>query len=368
MNLDGKQILIIKPSSLGDIIHTLPVVHACKRNFPGCRIGWIVQRSFAGLLEQDGTIDRVYPIAIPSTSDPQAGRLAYLRAFTATVSALRDLRRTFAREPYDLVLDLHASFRSGLLGMTCRRGVRIGFADARELNPLFQDERIPVPRDVVHAVDKNLLFCRHLDCEVRDEDFFLSSDGRQQEEVGRLLAGHGVTDHDLLVYAAPTARWQTKFWPARNWAQLADELYAAGQRLVFAGSGVDREYIGTIAGMMHTPAINTAGRLDLAAAAALIRRSAIYVGLDTGPMHMAAMAGRPVVVLFGPTHPERVGPYGVPHRIVRAAGVDCLGCRRRQCTELRCMEEITVEQVLESIQEILASGREPGGGGQCVSA
>ncbi len=367
MNLAGKRILIIKQSSLGDIIHTLPVAHALKRCFPGCRIGWIVQRAFADLLRQDDAVDRVYPITIPSTSDPQAGRLAYLRAFSATLDTLRDLRRLFRREPYDLVLDLHASFRSGLLGMTCRRGVRIGFADARELNPLFQDDRIEVPRDVVHAVDRNLLFCRHLGCRVKDEDFFLSCDRQHEEDVHRFLAQHGVSGHDLLVYASPTARWQTKFWPARNWAQLADELYGTGVRLVFAGTDADREFIAAITAMMHTPPLNAAGRLDLAGAVALIRRSALYVGLDTGPMHMAAMAGRPVVALFGPTHPERVGPYGVPHCIVRAAGVECLGCRRRQCRQLRCMEEITVSQVLAAVQDLLAGG--PGTGEeQCVSA
>ena len=356
MNLAAKRILIIKQSSLGDVIHALPVAHALKRSCPDCRIGWVVQRAFAGLLEQDSAVDRIYPIAIPSTSDPRAGRLAYLRAFTATLNTLRDLRRRFRREPYDLVLDLHASFRSGLLAMTCRGGRRIGFADARELNPLFQDERISVPCDVMHAVDKNLLFCRYLDCDVRDEDFFLSCHGQYEQEVRSFLARHGVTESEPLVYACPTARWQTKFWPGHNWAQLADELHRAGLRVVFAGSGADREYIATITAMMRTPPITTAGTLDLAAAVALIRRSALYVGLDTGPMHMAAMAGKPVVALFGPTHPERVGPYRVVHRVVRAVGVDCLGCRRRQCRQLRCMEEITVGQVLEAVQDLHAPG------------
>ncbi len=368
MNLEGKRILIIKPSSLGDIVHTLPVVHAIRRCWPGCRTGWIVQRGFAPLLREDRTIDRVHPIDIPSTSDPRAGRLAYLRAFIATVATLRELRRTFRQQPYDLVLDLHASFRSGLLAMTCRRGLRVGFGDARELNPLFQNQRIPVPDNMDHAVDKNLLFCRHLHCEVGKEDFFLSCAPRHEEEVRDFLAGCGITDHDLLVYAAPTARWQTKFWPVDHWARLADALHAQGVRLVFAGSGADRDHIAAIGARMRTPAVSAAGLLDLPGAVALIRRSALYVGLDTGPMHMAAMAGRPVVALFGPTHPERVGPYGVAHRIVRAPGVECLGCRRRQCRELRCMEEITVDQVLASIGELLDGGRKKREGNPCVSA
>ncbi len=356
MNLAGKKILVIKPSSLGDIVHTLPVVHALRRSHPDCRIGWIVQQGFAGLLEQDRTIDYVYPIAIPSTSDPRAGRLAYLQALTATVSTLRALRRIFRQERYDLILDLHASFRSGLLGMAAGRGQRIGFADAREGNTLFQNQRIPVPEETVHAVDKNLLFCRHLGCAVAGEDFFLACDEGQRARVERFLADQDIGADDLLVYAGPTARWQTKFWPARRWAQLADTLAGEGVRLVFAGSNADREYIASVGAMMRTPVLNAAGRLDLAAAVALIRRCALYVGLDTGPMHMAAMAGRPVVALFGPTHPERVGPYGVVHRIIRVETLDCLACRRRQCAGMQCMEGIRVEEVAAAVRELLGHG------------
>ncbi len=363
MNLAGKNILVIKPSSLGDIVHTLPVVHALRRSHPDCRIGWIVQQGFAGLLEQDRSIDRVYPIDIPSTSDPRAGRLAYLRAFTSTVATLRALRRIFRQERYDLILDLHASFRSGLLGLTAGRGgQRIGFAGAREGNILFQDQRIPVPEETVHAVDKNLLFCRYLGCTVADEDFYLACDEHHRAGVKRFLADRDISADDILVYAGPTARWQTKFWPARRWAQLADTLAGEGVRLVFAGSNADRRYISSIGAMMRTPVLNTAGRLELAAAVALIRRCALYVGLDTGLMHMAAMAGRPVVALFGPTHPERVGPYGVAHRIVRARGLACLACRRRQCAGMRCMEGITVDDVMAAVHELLPDAGNPSQG------
>ena len=139
MLLNNKRILIIKPSSLGDIVHTLPVVHAVKRCFPACSIGWIVQQSFAPLLQADDSIDAIYPIYIPSASDPQAGRWAWLKAFKATVSTLHRLHREFRQKPYDIILDLHASFRSGLLGCTNPGGQRAGFSAAKELNTFFQD-------------------------------------------------------------------------------------------------------------------------------------------------------------------------------------------------------------------------------------
>ena len=159
-----QRFLIIKPSSLGDVVHTLPLVHALKRCFPGCRLGWVVQEVLAGLLARDPAIDAVYPIRISSTSDPQAGWVSYLQAFQDTVASLGRLRSAFTAVPYDVVLDLHASFRSGLLGRTNPGGHRIGFKDARELNTLFQDRLVAVPAQVEPAHDGVGVPAHVLDC------------------------------------------------------------------------------------------------------------------------------------------------------------------------------------------------------------
>jgi lipopolysaccharide heptosyltransferase I len=363
MDLRNKSILIIKPSSLGDIIHTLPVVHALKRRCPECRIGWIVQETFAPILEQDPAVDRVYPIAISSTSEPQAGRLAYARALRETIVTLRNLRRQLRQAPYDLVLDLQASFRSGLLSLSNPAGLRIGFGDARELNPLFQHRRIPVPADCCHAQEKNLLFNSYLGCPAGKEDFYLRTGEEADRRAGEFLARHGVAPADQVVYLHGAARWQTKFWRQERWAALADRLALDGLRVVFGGSGKDKAYLAPIVeGMGQVPMI-AAGELDLAGSAALLRRSALYIGLDSGPMHMAALAGVPVVALFGPTHPERVGPYNVAHRVVRAAHLDCLGCRKRSCAHLACMEGIAVEMVYAAARQLLQ--RDMAGESQC---
>ena len=102
MDLTDKRILIVKPSSLGDVVHTLPLVHALKRNHPSCFIGWIVQKSFQGILQSDPSIDEIIPIYIPSTSDPHAARGAVVRATSATLATLRRLRSRFKVRPYDL--------------------------------------------------------------------------------------------------------------------------------------------------------------------------------------------------------------------------------------------------------------------------
>ena len=354
MDLHNKRILIVKPSSLGDIIHTLPLVHALKRCCPNCRIDWIVHEIFAAIPENDPAVDSVYPINISSTSDPQSGHLAYWYAFRDTVRTLRELRRVFRQQPYDLVLDLQASFRSGLLGRTNPGGIRVGFADARELNPLFQNLRIKVPPSTVHAVDKNLLFSSYLNCPSSREDFRLYCSEHDDQQVDIFLAGQKVPEGNELLYINPAARWKTKFWIPQRWAELGDRLIEEHHFcVVFGGSAKDKPYISTIAEKMEHRPVVAAGRLNLAETASLLKRSAAYVGLDSGPMHMAAMTGIPVVALFGPTHPERVGPYGSEHTIVRAQGVDCLGCRKRDCSHMGCMNGITVDGVYASVLRLL---------------
>ena len=353
MQLGQHRILIVKPSSLGDIVHTLPVVHAIKRSFPDCCIGWIVQEAFAPLLAADASIDQLYPIQIPSTSEPQAGRWTYLAALRATLHTLKMLRAQFRQESYDLVLDLHASFRSGLLGSCNPGGLRIGFRDAKELNTLFQNQLVDVPETVQHAQAKNLLFCEQLGISPADEDFHLCCSEEDRQAAQAFLHEHGAAEKQI-IYANPAARWQTKFWPVENWAALADHFAAQGRVLIFGGSDQEAEYIAAIAKLMRSKPVIAASRLNLAQSAALISQSALYIGLDSGPMHIAALAGVPVAALFGPTHPERVGPWGVRCRIVRAEELSCLECRKRHCSHLSCMKGISVSMVAEAALDLLS--------------
>jgi len=353
MDLSHKRILIIKPSSLGDVVHTLPTVHAVKRCFPSCHIGWIVQRGFAGILEADSAIDEIIPIFIPSTSDPGGPRDAYIQAALATARTLYQLRRRLASGPYDLVLDLHASFRSGLLGLTNPGGTRVGFAGAKELNTLFQHKLVQPDPSKPHAVDQNFAFAAFLGVEPRPEDFHLAVSANDREKAGAFLAESGLNNGAGIVYANPAARWETKMWTVEAWAELADQLARAGVGVVFAGSPADAALIGEITCRMKERAVVSAGKLSLGESAALLEASDVYVGVDSGPMHVAALVGTPVVALFGPTDPQKVGPYGRGHKVIRRQGLECLGCRKRVCDRRRCLEDITPQEVYGETMKVL---------------
>lgn len=354
MNLDAKRILIVKPSSLGDVVHTLPLVHAIKRHYPSCHIGWIVQQAFRAVLENDPSIDEIIPISIPSTSDPHAGRGSWASAAKATCAALTRLRSQFSREPYDLVLDLHASFRSGLLALANPRGIRTGFADAKELNTLFQHERITPARGKVHAVDRNLAFAERLGCSVQPEDFRVHTSAVAREKVRTFLNDAGLPDPKRLVYANPAARWETKFWTVDAWPRLADLLIEqAGAVVVFSGSPADVPYISKVRDGMKNEPLIAAGKLSLSEAVALIEAAHVYVGVDSGPMHIAAFSETRIVALFGPTDPAKVGPYGSGHTIIRRTDLDCLACRKRSCANRQCLEGISPLTVFQETVRLM---------------
>jgi ADP-heptose:LPS heptosyltransferase len=352
MNLDSKRILIVKPSSLGDIIHTLPLVHAIKRRYPSTYTGWIIQRNFAAVIEHDPSVDEVIPIHIPSTSDPNARRGVLFEALGATLSTIKHLRALFSRAPYDLVLDLHASFRSALLGRCNPNGLRMGFADAKELNTWFQGKLVKPDPQRPHAIDKNLEFLKLLNISPLDEDFHLAPGEAAAKEAREFLAHSGISGEQPIIYANPAARWVTKQWSIQQWAQLGDALMERNNAaFILSGAAGDLPHIEKIAHMMRHKPIISAGKLSLAAAMELAGLSDVYVGVDSGPMHFSAMAGAPVVALFGPTDPRLVGPYGRGHKVITNNNMDCLACRKRSCEHMDCLNKIGWEEVYSAVLE-----------------
>jgi len=138
-----------------------------------------------------------------------------------------------------------------------------------------------------------------------------------------------------------------------RFAILADRIIdEMGCEVVFTGSNLDEQIIGDITGVMKTGALNLAGQTNLKELAYFYSRCKLLITTDTGPMHMAASMGCPVVALFGPTAPWRTGPYGKGHKVIRA-DVECSPCLKKRCDHMKCMDDITVEKVFEGVRELI---------------
>jgi len=336
---DVQRLLIVKPSSLGDIVHALPVLSALRRRFPSARLSWLVKREWADVLEGHPDLDEVLAVDLSATGWP------------AAVRAVRAGR-------FDLVVDLQGLLRSAVLGWVSGSPARVGLANGREGSPWFYTHRVPVPDASMHAVDRYLLVARFLGADPEQPGpsaFLLPRDAAAEVRVEALLAAAGIQDGTVLAALNPSARWTTKRWPAESFAAVGDWLQRQGARVVMVGGREERPAGEAVIRSMRTVPLDLGGRTSIKELIALLRRLRMFITNDSGPMHLAAALGTPVVALFGPTDPARTGPYGAGHTVLRS-GVPCSPCFSRRCANavaMECLTAIHPQQVIESVMKLL---------------
>ena len=332
---DYRHILLIKPSSLGDIVHAMPVCAAIRRAYPKARLTWLVKREWAGLVERIDGVDRVWPVE------------STLTGWLSQVSALR-------AERFDLVVDLQGLFRSAAIGWLSGSPLCVGFANGREGSPWFYSRRVPVPQLEMHAVNRYLLVAKAVGAvESGAPEFRFRIPQTDHEEVDRLLSQSGITTGMSWVAMNVSARWPTKRWPAASFAEVADRLRQEGcGAVVMIGGPDERAEVAAVSGMMKTPPIDLAGATAVGLLPALLSRASMLITNDSGPMHVAAAVGIPVVALFGPTSVARTGPYGAGHDVLTAK-IPCSPCFSRTCHNalpLECLQTVSPELVLQAVR------------------
>ena len=294
---ENERLLIVKTSSLGDVIHALPVLDALKAARPGLSVDWVVRRRCADILRGNPHIDQLYVIE----DTPSFGQL-------------RDLRRTLCAEHYPLALDMQGLLLSGLVTWLSGAAVRVGWDRNREANALFLTHPNVPGRarevGVRHEVDLLYGFARALSVETRPEEFppqpYLAAEGRKT--AAEWLRGLPRPRIALNVGAARAY----KRWPPEHWLELACALLSQGHSLVLVGDKNDAAVVAGIKEKLPLAAhvVDLSGQTTLRELAAVLAECDLVVSGDTGPMHLAVAVGTPVVALFGATDPRRHGPYG----------------------------------------------------------
>ncbi|MCW5558349.1 MAG: glycosyltransferase family 9 protein, partial [Verrucomicrobiae bacterium] len=297
------KILVLKPSSLGDVVQALPVARLIRQRFPRAEVHWWLNTELVPLLDGDPDIAQVIPFARKGWADPEAAARAF--------SAIRRLRA----ERYDWVLDLQGLARSAALAWVVRGGLTVGLQDWREGAPALFDIAVPRPSASAHAVDWYLAVLRTLEVPVHRDFVWMPV----QPVAAAAVAARCEGPDTLWIALQPGARWENKRWPVERFAETARRLVAHHPqwRIAVLGGASDRPLGAAIASAAGPRVLDLTGRLPLPEMVEWIRRCAVMVTNDTGPMHVAAALGRPVVGIFGPTDPRRTGPYGQSDRTLR---------------------------------------------------
>ncbi len=328
------KILIIKPSSLGDIVHSLPFLSAIKDTFPKAEVHWVVAKGLEGLLQNNPMVKKLWII--------HKDQWKNLKKMRETITEVKGLFNELKKEKYDLAVDLQGLLRSGLLINASHAPVRAGFKEAREGSRLFYSHTVEGGRDI-HAVDRYLKVASALGCEI-DAVRFPMPLIKESEEVRKLKRESG--KYAVIVSGA---RWETKRWPSDRFGKLA---YMLNIKSIVVGSAADAKISKEIEAMSGGKAVSMAGMTDLEELISIIRGARYVITNDSGPMHIAAAFNIPTIAIFGPTNPVRTGPYGRNNHIVKSE-VPCAPCYKRECKTIRCMESISIEQVYEAIKKIM---------------
>ncbi|MGA2332412.1 MAG: glycosyltransferase family 9 protein [Syntrophales bacterium] len=341
-------ILIIKLSAIGDVIHTLPSLAALRRLCPEANITWVIEDASSDLISGHPYLDSVIVSHRKQwIRDLKMGRISKpIREIRAFIDNLR-------RQPYDLVIDFHGLIKSSVIVLLSSGKRKLGYDSMQELSGLFLNEKIREDMNK-HAVDRYLDFLRYLGADVGRPEFLIPTGEDNINRVEEILRRNEIDKKDPFVAVSPVALWDTKLWADEKFAGLCDRI-AEELKVSVVFTGSEHGKLEHIQSRMKTSSVNLGGETTLRDLAYLYQRSALLITTDSGPMHLAAAVGTPVIALFGPTDPSRTGPYGKGHVVIRRE-LPCSPCFLKKCESMKCMADISVDEVFHAVKEKL-SGR-----------
>jgi heptosyltransferase I len=324
------------------------VLRLLKQHYPKSEIYWWIEVHSAELLEGDRDL---------------AGIFRFDRERWATPWHWGDIWKGIGelrRHKFDLIIDLQALARSASVGWLANGACFVGLHDWRELASGYYDISVPRPSPNTHAVDWYLEVLRVLRVPVHADFDWMPKRERVAREVESLWSVNG----SPMVALLPGARWENKRWPAQHFQELVNRLRAHSDtlRFVILGGQADASLAREITSAAPEACLDLTGRTSLPQMVEVIRKCSAVVSNDTGPMHVAAALGKPVVGIFGPTKPARTGPYGQIDRALQRRDLPCVPCMKDFCSyhdPLACVRGISAAQVADEVLARAADLDEP---------
>jgi heptosyltransferase-1 len=346
MTAGFKNILIIKPSSLGDIVLGLPALSALRRSFPDARISWLVRPEFAQLLKNHPYLNEV--VLFDRRFLGKA--LFNPRALNSLIALVRRLRKS----KFDAVIDLQGLFRTACLAWLSGCHRRFGMTTAREFATVFYTDKVQRSADSIHVVDYYQKVIACAGASILDVEFKLPVSEQAACRAAGLLSGNKIDVNNYAVFV-PGSVHKSKCWPAENFVSLAKKITSQfGLSVITVGTKSDKAITERIVSETNGQVTDFAGLTSLPELAALLKGARIVVSNDTGPGHMAAALGVRLVMIFGPSNPVRLFPYRRPETL---AAVEPFGRgpELQSSDPAHVIEAVTVEMVYQKVTEQLGS-------------
>ncbi len=355
------RILIVRLSAVGDVVRTLPSLASLRKNFPSARIAWIVEEKSSDILLGQPELDEV--IVFPRKAWSQYLLTGRWRSLTREVAAfIRRLRQ----ERFDLTIDFHGILKSGLLSALTGAGFRIGFGRGfcKEMNYLFSNWRVSLPHNAISRFERNRRLLEGMGLDTKSAVFRLSIPREDREYVEDFFKQHDLKSRYPIVALNPgtSDKMAFKRWFPESYARVADRLVKeTGATIILTWGPGERRTAEEVQSLMESPCVILCPTTSLKQLAAIYQGCHLYLGNDTGPMHIASLMGTPVIVIYGPTDPVVNAPYdGTPSIQVRS-DLPCSPCRDRDCQKLDCLRAVKPEDVLTAVKNLLSSAKKASG-------
>lgn len=347
--MEANSVLIVKLGAVGDVVHTLYAARALRESFPNTRIGWVIEEKSIELVQGNPDIDEL--ILFPRRKIEPL--LKNINTFSQGRTLLSQFAASLKSKQYEVAIDFQTLLKSGWITKASGAKRRVGFNKWREFNKLFTNVHIDASeRD--HAVEKYLKLTEALGAKPPSNRPTVCVPHDKAWKLERWLSDYDYSLKDFGILN-PSANWLNKIPDLDTLADAAIRITneTKVRWLIIWGGEAELARAQILEEKTQTTVARIAPPTDLKELYHLLLCAKIYLGTDSGPMHMAALAKTPVVAIFGPSDPKRVAPYDVSHKIVRAENLKCLGCWKRSCRKPRCMTELNVSAIVSASVELI---------------
>lgn len=341
------RILIVRLSAIGDVIRTLPAIHLLRRELPRAYLGWAVENAPYSLIQGHPDIDKFF--VFPKKQIQQAIKRAN---FKEAKRLIKDFGAELKAEKFEIAIDMQNLFKSGIVTLLSGAKTRIGYGLGREGSKFFLTHTVKPPFKTYQKmpfVDWQMELVRRLGVTDGDVRFILPDYAVEESTIDQFLKRNNIAPPYFCL--APGTSWPNKSWTPEGMAALADRLSSYGKVLII-GSELDRKIADQVLQLTKTNPIDTIAKFNLRELAVLLRKARLYIGGDTGPMHLAVAVETQVVAWFGPTSPLVHGPYQAGAVILKS-DLSCQPCNKRKCDSTRCLRELDLETVWRSMEPLL---------------
>jgi len=351
--MDSQKILVLRLSAVGDVIRTLPAVKALKERGPSSSVTWIVEEPSHAFLESQPEVDSV--ILFPRRR--WAKGIKSLRTVWGTIGEIRRFAVGLRKRRFDVTLDFHGILKSGLLSFVSGSSKRIGYdrSSTKEGNFLFSNVKVKLPKKKMSRFERNFALLRGMGLEVKDFKYSLHIPPQDREYVASFFRSLSAVPKKPLIAIHPGTSLKALFkrWPPDQYARLADRLIRElNATVLFTWGPQEMIWVEAIRREMKEQSLLGPKTESLTQLGEVYRYCDLYVGGDTGPMHIASLMGVPAVVIYGPTDPIENEPFGNHIKVRKEVG--CNPCHKYSCKDLLCVKAVSADEVFKATKEVLS--------------